>query len=265
MKRKSGEPQLSYASYLRVPELTGLQQLISDPPQHDELLFIVVHQVYELWFKQILHELDGVIASLDADQPLNAQRLLRRCIEIERVLIEQIRVLETMTPNDFLRFRDRLMPASGFQSAQFRQIEFLCGVGEAKHLDNFAVNAPERDALERRLHGRSVGTAFYDLLRRQGFELPEGEAGREQRVRELSRIYQQPEEHYTVYLLAESLVELDETFTLWRLHHITMVERIIGARPGTGGSEGVGYLRGTLGRKFFPELWEVRSTLSPLS
>jgi tryptophan 2,3-dioxygenase len=259
----AGDNKLTYGSYLHVPDLIGLQGQLSDPPQHDELLFIIVHQVYELWFKQLLHEIDAVIEHLDADEPLAAQRLLRRCIEIERVLIQQLSVLETMTPNDFLTFRDHLMPASGFQSAQFRALEFVSGLKDARHLDHYRAEGPERGVLETRLSGRTVLEAFYDMLRRAGFNLPTGDEAKETRLRELLKIYQNSEKHFALYLLAESLVEYDEFFSLWRLHHVMMVERMIGAKPGTGGSEGVGYLRKTTERKFFPELWELRSYLSP--
>jgi tryptophan 2,3-dioxygenase len=266
----ASEEKLSYGSYLQVPSLIGLQKLLSDPPQHDELLFIVIHQVYELWFKQLLHELDAVVEHLDADEPLGAHRLLGRCIEIERVLIAQLKVLETMTPNDFLTFRDRLMPASGFQSAQFRSLEAVAGVKEPSHLESYAPDSAEHAALRARLDGPTIIDRFYALLRRRGFDLPPDPAGEdasadgaahERRVRELARLYQNPDAHYSLYLLAEALVEFDEMFMLWRVHHVAMVERMIGAEPGTGGSEGVGYLRRTLSRKFFPELWELRSLL----
>ncbi|MGQ0560964.1 MAG: tryptophan 2,3-dioxygenase [Gemmatimonadota bacterium] len=258
---------LSYGSYLRVGELTALQKLLSDPPRHDELLFIIIHQVFELWFKQLLHELDAVVARLQANQPLGAQRLLRRCIEIERVLIQQITVLETMTPNDFLTFRDHLMPASGFQSAQFRYLETICGASSARHLETFPEGTPERAELERRMQAPTLSSAFFDMLRARGFELPAGneEAQRNARVAELVRVYQEPDTHYELYLLCEAMVEFDELFTLWRVHHVQMVERMIGAKPGTGGSAGVAYLRGTLDRKFFPELWELRTYLSDKS
>lgn len=259
-----GEPRLSYGSYLRIGELIRLQSLQSDPPQHDELLFIVVHQVYELWFRQLLHELDAVTARLDADDPLGARRLLERCTEIQRVLIAQIKVLETMTPNDFLEFRDRLMPASGFQSMQFRCIEFRCGLKEPSHLAQHAPDSEEHAALQRRLREPTLGERFYALLRRRSFKLPEGAEPeiRNLRVRELTRLYEEPEAHYDLYLLTEALIAFDQMFGLWRLHHVEMVERMIGAKPGTGGSEGVAYLRRTLGRRFFPELWELRSYLS---
>lgn len=254
--------RLTYGSYLKIPELTALQELRSDPRQHDELLFIIIHQVYELWFKQLLHELDSVREHLEQDEPLGAQRLLRRCIEIERVLIQQLRVLETMTPNDFLTFRDHLMPASGFQSAQFRGLESASGLKDPRYLEHYPHESLERKGLESRLAAPSINDAFYGLLRRRGFELPDGEDQREARVQELLRIYQRPDEHYDLFLLAEALVEYDEFFVLWRQHHVTMVERMIGSKPGTGGSEGVAYLRKTVANKFFPELWELRSYLS---
>jgi tryptophan 2,3-dioxygenase len=258
-------PKLSYGSYLHIDELVGLQQLESDPPRHDEMLFIVIHQVYELWFKQLLHELDAIVGKLSARDPLGATRMLRRCIAIERVLIQQVLVLETMAPNDFLTFRDHLMPASGFQSAQFRCLEAVCGVRNPKTLDQFAEGTPARQSLEQRLAAPTIMQAFYGLLRLRGFDLPDGDddATRERRVLQLVRIYQQPDEAYDLYMLSEALVEFDELFTLWRVHHVQMVERMIGSKPGTGGSPGVAYLKTTLDRKFFPELWELRSHLSP--
>jgi tryptophan 2,3-dioxygenase len=261
------DQKLTYSAYLNIDELVELQHLKSDPARHDELLFIIIHQVYELWFKQLLHELDGIVAELVDGDALGAARLLRRCIEIERVLIQQVFVLETMTPNDFLTFRDHLMPASGFQSAQFRCLEALCGVRNPAALKQYAEGTPARNALEQRLASPTIIQAFYGLLRKRGFDLPEGddETTRERRVRQLVRLYQKPEDSYDLYMLAEALVEYDELFTLWRLHHVQMVERMIGSKPGTGGSTGVGYLRTTLDRKFFPELWELRTYLSNVS
>src|SRR5687768_11354411 len=260
-----GPGRLTYGSYLKVHDLVALQTTMSDPAQHDELLFIVIHQVYELWFKQLLHEVDEVIKRLDADQPLGAQRLLKRCNEIERVLIQQLSVLETMTPNDFLTFRDELMPASGFQSAQFRGLESVSGFKNEKALDHYPHESLERKGLQQRMAAPTLNEAFYDLLRRRGFTLPDGEGNREARIKELIRIYQRPDDHYDLFMLAEGLVEYDQFFGLWRQHHVAMVERMIGSKPGTGGSEGVEYLRKTIGRKFFPELWELRSYLSSKS
>jgi tryptophan 2,3-dioxygenase len=264
------EPQLTYGGYLKIGGLISLQHELSNPPQHDEMLFIVIHQVYELWFKELLHELDAIIERLDADEPLAAHRLIRRCIEIERVLVNQIAVLETMMPTDFLAFRDHLMPASGFQSFQFRELEYVSGLKEPRFLRNYQPGSAERAKLEARLSQPTLADAFYAMLRRSGFDLPdisgatgEDRAGIEQtRINELVRVYQDAEKHYALFLLAESLIEYDAMFSMWRLHHINMVERMIGSKTGTGGSEGAAYLRKTVDKKFFPELWELRSHLS---
>ncbi len=268
--RPQEEPRLTYGGYLKVPELLGLQQLLSDPGQHDETLFIVIHQTYELWFKQVLHELDAVLARLDADMVLGADRGLRRCIEIQRVLVAQVKVLETMTPTDFLAFRDHIRPASGFQSIQFREIEFLSGLKDPNFLKYPGLSGQELERLQARLDGRTLAEAFHDLLRRRGFDLPDvPEEGEEDaraavataRLDQLQRLYTEQERHYDLFLLAEALIEYDEMFMLWRFRHVQMVERVIGGRPGTGGSEGAAYLRKTMERRFFPELWELRAHL----
>ncbi|HVG17958.1 MAG TPA: tryptophan 2,3-dioxygenase family protein [Blastocatellia bacterium] len=265
------EERLTYGGYLKVRELISLQGLLSDPPQHDETLFIIIHQVFELWFKQLLHELDTIVERLNKDETLAAHRLLRRCIEIERVLVNQVGILETMTPMDFLAFRDHLRPASGFQSSQFREIETVSGLKDRRYLKSYQPGSDEYARIETRLGQPSLGDAFYELLRRRGFDLPAssdqalGEGGRdlqrERRVRELMRIYQDAGQHYDLFLLAESLVEYDEMFTLWRLRHVKMVERMIGGKTGTGGSDGAAYLMKTVERRFFPELWELRDYL----
>ncbi len=270
---RNDDERLTYGDYLKVRELTSLQELKSDPAHHDETLFIVIHQVYELWFKQLLHEVDAIIERLNKDEPLSAHRLLRRSIEIERVLINQVAVLETMTPMDFLAFRDHLLPASGFQSAQFRELEFVSGLKERRYLKSYEEESGDRARLEARLDQPSLGDAFYDLLRRRGFDLPtesdaetESEAGEPRKtIRELMRIYQEADRHYDLFLLAESLIEYDESFSLWRLRHIKMVERMIGTKTGTGGSEGAAYLKKTVERSFFPDLWELRTYLSKKS
>lgn len=266
------ERRLSYGGYLKVGELTALQHLLSAPPHHDEMLFIIIHQTYELWFKQILHEVDAALYRLDHDDVLGAGRVLRRCCEIERVLVAQIDVLETMTPMDFLAFRDHLYPASGFQSSQFREIEFVSGLKEPRFLQYYEPASPERARLEARLAAPTLRDSFYDLLRRRGFDLPEGDADaeapeapedtrRRTRLRELARLYREVERHYDLFLLAEGLIEYDELFSLWRLRHVQMVERVIGGRPGTGGSEGSQYLHTTTDRRFFPDLWDLRNEL----
>jgi tryptophan 2,3-dioxygenase len=262
------ESRMTYGGYLKVRDLIGLQNLMTDPAQHDETLFIITHQVYELWFKQLLHEIDAIIERLDRDEPLSAHRLLRRTIEIERLLVNQVAVLETMTPMDFLAFRDHLRPASGFQSHQFRELEFVSGLKDRRYLKNYEQGTEERERLELRLERPSLGDAFYGLLRRRGFDLPadEGEEGqsgaREKRIRELLKIYHEADNHYALFLLAESLIEYDEMFLLWRLRHIKMVERMIGSKTGTGGSEGAAYLMKTAERRFFPDLWEIRNYMS---
>ena len=267
------EPRLTYGGYLKLADLTSLQHLLSDPPQHDEMLFIIIHQVYELWFKELLHELDTIIERLNADLPLAAHRLVRRCIEIERVLVDQISVLETMMPNDFLAFRDHLMPASGFQSCQFREIETVSGLKDPRFLKNYNPDSRDYARLEARLAQPSIADAFYAMLRRRGFKLPEvagesveaREAATRERLLELKRVYQDAEKHYEVFLLTESLIEYDEMFSMWRLRHVKMVERMIGSKTGTGGSEGAAYLKKTVERQFFPELWELRTYLSKKS
>jgi tryptophan 2,3-dioxygenase len=264
------ESQLTYSGYLKVRELTSLQQLLSDPPQHDETLFIIIHQAYELWFKQLLHEIDAIIERLQADQPLAAHRLIRRCVEIERLLVNQVAVLETMMPMDFLAFRDHLMPASGFQSSQFRELEFVSGLKEAGYLTAHEPGSAEYARMKSRLDQPSLGDAFYALLARRGFDLPSSagqtsgahDSAHDRRISELMRIYLEADQHYDLFMLAESLIEYDEAFSLWRLRHVKMVERMIGSKTGTGGSEGVAYLKKTVERQFFPELWELRTYLS---
>jgi tryptophan 2,3-dioxygenase len=261
------EDGITYGGYLKINDLISLQQLRSDPPQHDETLFIIIHQVYELWFKQMLHELDTIVEKLDNNDALGAIRLIRRCIEIQRVLVNQVAILETMTPMDFLLFRDHLMPASGFQSSQFREVEYLCGLKDANFLHNFEAGSADFLRLQKRLNNPSMKDAFYSLLRRRDFDLPEQKtpedtASHHRCIGELIRIYQEAEKHYDLFLLAESLIEFDEAFVMWRLRHVKMAERMIGSKIGTGGSEGVAYLQSTTEQKFFPDLWELRTYLS---
>ncbi len=246
------ETRLTYGGYLRVGELIRLQQLKSDPPQHDEMLFIIIHQTYELWFKQILHELDGIVRRIDGDDVLGASRLLRRCHAIERVLVEQLSVLETMTPVEFLSFRNHLMPASGFQSAQFRELEFTTGLKDARVLSHYTEGSPEHARLTSRLDGRTLRDAWSAIMTRRGFgaDAP-GVAG----------VYHDAGTHPDLFQLLEALIEFDELLSLWRYRHVQMVERVIGGKPGTGGSSGAEYLRGTMSRRIFPELWDARTLL----
>ena len=270
---QEAEP-LTYSSYLKVPELLELQHPQSWPPHHDELLFIIVHQSYELWFKELLHDLDAVVANLRAtnknpesrDGVYEAARLLRRCTEITRVLVEQFTILETMLPTHFLAFRDKLQPASGFQSEQFRELEFLCGLKDEKML-RYHKPTPEAHArLLRRLEEPSLHDVFFLALQAIG-KLPpaidtNGQAGFDGRARAILSLYKD-EHHYRDWIdVCERLTEFDELVVSWRLRHIQMVERIIGTRMGTGGSAGASYLKLTLDKKFFPELWEARTLLT---
>ena len=266
--------QLTYSSYLRVPELLELQHPQSTPPHHDELLFIIVHQTYELWFKELLHDLDAVVANLreagtNPDSPngvYEAARLLRRCTEITRVLVEQFTILETMLPTHFLAFRGKLEPASGFQSEQFRELEFLCGLKDEKML-RYHRPTPEAYAqLARRLREPSLRDVFFDSLQAIGIlatlnGVKEAEQF-EARARAILSLYKDESRHRDWIDVCERLTEFDELVVSWRLRHIQLVERTIGVRMGTGGSAGSSYLKLTLDKKFFPELWEARTLLT---
>lgn len=261
---------LSYNKYLRVPDLIALQDCLSSPAHHDELLFITIHQTYELWFKQILHEIDAARVFISRDDVRQATRALLRVVEIEKILVNQIHILEAMTPRDFLGFRSELNPASGFQSMQFREIEFASGAKDASVLDNFRDDEFAARRLSERFAAASLHDEFFNLLQRRGFDAPtddtslskeERRARYNLRVRAVVEILSRYEAHYDEFQLSEALIAHDENVLLWREHHVLMVERMLGAKRGTGGSEGVGYLRTTLNKKFFPELWEARTYL----
>jgi aminocarboxymuconate-semialdehyde decarboxylase len=267
--------QLTYSSYLKIPELLELQEPQSSPPHHDELLFILVHQTYELWFKELLHDLDAVVDNLrraskspqSHDEVYEAARLLRRCTEITRVLVEQFTILETMLPTHFLAFRNLLEPASGFQSEQFREIEFLCGLKDEKMLRYHKPTPEGYASLKRRLDEPSLRDAFFDALRALG-KLPElsktatERENFEARALAVHKLYMDETHHRDWIDVCERLTEFDELIVSWRLRHIQLVERIIGVRMGTGGSAGASYLKLTLDKKFFPELWEARTLLT---
>jgi tryptophan 2,3-dioxygenase len=253
---ETDEGLLTYGSYLKIPELLSLQELRSDPAVHDELLFIVVHQAYELWFKQLLFELEAARDAMVADRTGRARHLLARVRSIERVLIEHIQVLQTMAPQDFLEFRAVLTPASGFQSAQFREMEFLSGLKDERFLDDLATDSAERDRLERRLRETTMWDGFVAMMQTHGFPMPDDDA--EARAASLVAMARERGE---VFAVSEGLMDHDETLAQWRFLHVLMVEREIGAKRGTGGSSGVGYLRSTLDKRCFPELWGLRSRL----
>lgn len=258
--RQFGEEgaRLTYGSYLHVPELLAQQVPLTDPPAHDELLFIVIHQVYELWFKQLLHELESARDAMSEGRLWWARHLLRRVVTIEGVLVHQIDVLETMTPQDFLEFRHRLAPASGFQSVQFREVEFLSGHKDARYLERFrGTSADERARLGARLREPSLWDAFVGVVAAAG--LPVGDPA--DLAGSLLVVARDRGRYGDVWELSEGLLGHDEAQAAWRARHVTMVERQIGGKSGTGGSSGAPYLRSRLDLRFYPPLWDLRAAL----
>jgi tryptophan 2,3-dioxygenase len=260
-------PAVTYASYLRIDELLALQQPRSGGPEHDEMLFIVIHQVYELWFKELLHEFDRVRALLEGDDLTRAQHTLKRILTILKVLVAQLDILETMTPLEFLTFRERLEAASGFQSDQFRQIEFILGHKSEHAIARFAHSSRARSELQKRFNEPTLWDAFLEYLSREGYTVASNHLQRDvtkavepsadiQQI--LIDIYRRDPKNAE---LCERLVDLDEGFQEWRYRHVKMVERTIGRKTGTGGSSGAEYLRSTIGKPSFPDLWEIRSQL----
>ena len=268
--KKATEPRvytrsdLTYNSYLKIPELLAIQSPQSAPAHNDELLFIIIHQAYELWFKLILHEFESIGELLGKDQLLGARHHLHRCVEIMRLLVQQIHILETMAPSDFLKFRDLLNPASGFQSLQFRELEFAAGLKNPKYM-SFFKNRPEMlEVLERRLKQPDLRELFLASLKRQGFEVPISDSSTEDEekiILALLPVYRDPQTNLPLYLFCESLVDFDAQLSHWREHHVKVVERIIGFKMGTGGSSGVDYLESTTGKRCFRFLWKLRTYL----
>jgi tryptophan 2,3-dioxygenase len=258
---------VTYGSYLKVDELLSLQQPRSAGPEHDEMLFIVIHQVYELWFKELLHEFDHVMRLLEQDESHRAQHTLKRILTILKVMVAQLDILETMTPLEFRSFRERLDAASGFQSDQFRQIEFLLGVKSEQAIQRFPEAGRARIALERRHGEPTLWDAFLRYLSREHYDVP-----RSQLERSVVALVEESPEMQRILIdvyrrdpknaeLCERLVDLDEGVQEWRYRHVKMVERTIGSMRGTGGSAGAAYLRETVGRPIFPDLWAIRSQL----
>lgn len=265
----------SYSSYIKVPQLLALQQPLSDPMEHDEMLFIVIHQVYELWFKEILHELDAVRARLLEGAPLHALKSMRRINVIQRTLNAQVDVLETMTPVDFNLFRHLFSSASGFQSVQFRCIEVASGAIDPRVLRPLA-DQPGMEQVNRRLGEPTLYDALLRHLHREGFAIPARllapgglprDAARPiepELVAAFKDLYESATRdavRYELHLLLEAFVDYEALWITWRHRHIQMVERTIGMKMGTGGSSGAGYLRQTLTPRFFPELFAVRTEL----
>lgn len=251
---------LSYNKYLKVPELIELQETLSEPTSHDELLFIIIHQTYELWFKQILHEIDACLDWVKENRLFRANHSLRAIVAIEKVIVSQIHILETMAQIGFLEFRDKLNPASGFQSMQFRELEFVSGAKSEHILRAFEKEEFAYERLKERFAAPSLADEFWNLLSRNGFKVETNE----ERIESLVEILTHPEKNPDIFNMQDLLLEHDENIALWRYHHVLMVERMLGMKPGTGGSEGAGYLRKTLDKKFMPELWEARTHLKAL-
>ncbi len=258
---------VTYASYLKTDELLELQQPLSDGPEHDEMLFIIIHQVYELWFKQIIHELGRLQVVLEANDTPASLATLNRILTILKTLVSQIDILETMTPVSFNSFRTRLESASGFQSAQFREVEYLLGSKNQSMLRHHPPGSRGAKRLGELLDSPTVYDSFLRYLSANGYGIP---------VSLLERDFSQPLEPsaevrqalITIYredpmkaMVCERLVDLDEGLQEWRYRHVKMVERTIGAKIGTGGSEGAEYLRRTLFKPLFPDLWAIRSEL----
>ena len=259
---------LTYGRYLRLDRLLAAQEPLSAGPEHDELLFIVVHQVYELWFKQVLHETARLRVSLADGDTHRVLGALKRILTIFKTLVAQVDILETMTPSAFNSFRSRLEAASGFESVQFRRIEFAFGYKRSSALHHYPEGSDERAELERALGEPTVWDAFLRYLACQGFAVPAEALDRDvgqavspsaalQEV--LLRAYRSTDT--PVNLVCERLVDLDEGLQEWRYRHVKMVERTIGTKVGSGGSSGVEYLKSTLFRPLFPDLWAIRVSL----
>ena len=258
---------VTYTSYLKLDALLGLQQPLSDGPEHDEMLFIVIHQVYELWFKQMLHEIDYLKRLLVAHDTPRTLHTLKRLLTILKVNVAQIDILETMTPLEFLSFRARLESGSGFQSFQFREFEFVLGHKQHAALDRYPEGSDARRRLDVRLGEPTLWDAFLRYLKAGGHAVPADQLDRDvtQPIHEspalqraLLDVYRRDPEASTV---CELLVDLDEGVQEWRYRHVKMVQRTIGTRRGTGGSDGAAYLLTTLHHAAFPDLWAIRTDL----
>jgi tryptophan 2,3-dioxygenase len=257
----------TYGEYLKVNELLELQRPLSKGPEHDEMLFIVIHQVYELWFKQMLHEVDYLEGLLARNEAARARHTLKRILTILKVMVAQIDILETMTPLEFLSFRDRLESGSGFQSHQFRELEFTLGLKDPRALERYPAASDARRRLEQRLAAPTLWDAFLRYLAANQVAVPRSDLERDvtQRVQSSPELHQALVDVYrnrpALSDLCERLVDLDEGLMEWRYRHVKMVQRTIGTRHGTGGSTGAEYLMSTLNQPLFPDLWSIRTEL----
>jgi tryptophan 2,3-dioxygenase len=259
----------TYGDYLKLDQVLSAQQPVTSA--HDEMLFIIQHQTSELWIKLLLHELDAAVELVRTDRLAESFKIFARVAHIQRMLFEQWAVLETMTPSEYLEFRDALGKASGFQSYQYRALEFVLGNKDANALKPHRHEARLHTELEERLKAPSLYDEFLRWLARHGHPVPADRVDRDftqpyersDQVVEVFRvIYDAPDKHYEAYDMAEKLVDVEERFQLWRFRHMTTVKRIIGFAQGTGGSSGVGFLKKALDLTFFPELWDVRTHLA---
>jgi tryptophan 2,3-dioxygenase len=262
--------RLSYGGYLQLDQLLSAQKPLSDPPHHDEMLFIIQHQTSELWMKLIVHELRAALAHLQRDELNPCLKILARVKQIQRQLFEQWAVLETLTPSEYMEFRHVLGPASGFQSLQYRLVEFLLGNKNADMIAVFAHDPVQQQVLREALHAPSLYDEFLRYLARAGHAIPadciERDWSRPHRfnaalIPAFRRIYEHADQFWADYHLCEQLVDVEESFQLWRFRHMKTVERIIGHKRGTGGSSGVAFLQKALELTFFPELLEVRTVI----
>lgn len=262
--------RMTYSGYLHLDRLLSAQQPLSDPPHHDELLFIVQHQVAELWIKLMVHELRAAIVDLRADRLDRCQKIFARCKQVLRQLTEMWAVLETLTPSEYMEFRELLGPSSGFQSVQYRTMEFLLGNKNAEMLKVFAHDAEGSAVLREALESPSLYDEALRFLARRGHAVPAAHLERDwskphvsdpQLLPMFERIYEDTKTHWEAYHLCEDLVDIETQFQLWRFRHMRTVMRIIGFKRGTGGSSGVGFLRQALELTFFPELFEVRTRI----
>jgi tryptophan 2,3-dioxygenase len=262
--------RMSYGDYLRLDLLLAAQQPQSDPPQHDELLFIVQHQTSELWLKLMVHELRSARALLRADDLPPALKRMARIKHVQRVLTDQWTVLATLTPSEYAEIRPFLATSSGFQSAQYREVEFLLGNKNAVMVDVFRHDPAARAELAALLHEPSLYDEFLAFLARAGYAVPAELLDRdwsqpyrlnEALVDTIARVYAAPHDHWGVYETCEELVDIEDNFQEWRFRHLQVVQRTIGHKTGTGGSSGVDFLRRALDLTFFPELFEVRTRI----
>lgn len=256
--------KITYTNYLKIDELVDLQQLKSDPAEHDEMLFIIIHQTYELWFKQILHEFGKLKKELESGNTWGAVKTLRRVLTIMKTLVSQVDILETMTPLEFNSFRAFLGQSSGFQSLQFREVEILCGLRLPVMIEAHKDIPHHLDILTKRMEESTLWESFGTYLTKKGFSM------KPKRENEIGLIFNPSEEIQKILIevmqtepelamVCELFVDFDEGLQEWRYRHVKMVERTIGKKKGTGGSPGVAYLKKTTNHSIFPDLWEIRS------